>query len=123
NGATRAFGLSDGAGSIPVHVTAVEGGRLFFIRPERELQPGTAHSLTASALTSPTGRTLLAVAIGFTTTNPDPRRARPGDEDEEFWIPGTGKGSRWESGRPPSPWQQLPPLQAAPGVTAFAGQI
>jgi RHS repeat-associated protein len=43
--------------------------------------------------------------------------------DAETWVPtGTHRGGNWRSGRPDSPWRALPPLQAAAGVTALAGQ-
>jgi len=46
------------------------------------------------------------------------------NSDNEFWLPDARhfKGD-WNAKRGASPLQKLPPLQAAPGVTALAGQI
>ena len=45
------------------------------------------------------------------------------DGDDEAWVPGVRHRRNWKTGQAPSPWQNLPPLQAASGVTALAGQV
>jgi RHS repeat-associated protein len=41
----------------------------------------------------------------------------------EEWNPPNTEPSTWQSGRPESPFASLPPLQAAAGTTAVAGQV
>ena len=46
------------------------------------------------------------------------------NNDDEDWLPNEGHfQGRWTSGRGRSAMQKLPPLQAAIGVTALAGQV
>ncbi|HEX6291760.1 MAG TPA: RHS repeat-associated core domain-containing protein [Herpetosiphonaceae bacterium] len=43
--------------------------------------------------------------------------------DDEFWAPDPRNMRNWQTGRPRSAAQDLPPLQATPGVTALTGQV
>src|ERR1043165_3630948 len=45
-------------------------------------------------------------------------------QDDEYWMPDSrALRGDWRSHRPPSHWQDMPPLQAPNGVTALAGQV
>jgi RHS repeat-associated protein len=53
----------------------------------------------------------------------DKLRAAQRTTDPEEWLPDDSNfHGKWRTRRAPSPLQDLPPLQAAPGVTALAGQ-
>lgn len=123
HGAARAFTLSAGAAQVPIQVVAAEGGRLFFVHPLQALEPGTPHILTAGPFATGTGTDVPGVAIVFTTRQREADQGAPEAEEDERWVPGATPGSPWESGRPPSSWAQLPPLEGPSGVTALAGQI
>ena len=115
------FELAGSGAAIPVRVVAAEGGRLFFVHPTRELEFGTNYTLSAGPLREPSGGFVPMVAISFTTTRRERDAERGSKDDDEMWVPeGT---ATWESGRAPSSWQELAPLQAAPGMTALAAQV
>jgi YD repeat-containing protein len=77
--------------------------------PQATLLPGTGYTLTLSRATDPSGLALPDTTITFTTVG-----------GNTGGVPGTG-----DSGGNPfnSPWRNLPPLHAPPGVTALAGQV
>jgi hypothetical protein len=128
------------AGIVPTQVVAVEDGRLVFVTPDAPLAPGTAYTLTLAGWMDAAGTVLPLTAIRFTTggiavtplaaatVTPDTGDADvsvtesgPGDG---VWRPDPSRGlDGWRTGLPPSPWTQLPPLRAPPGVTALAGQV
>jgi RHS repeat-associated protein len=143
--------LSGPQGPEAVTITPAEGGRLAFITPQTPLSPGTTYTLALSGATDLTGLSLPFTTLRFTTrpatgqdSPADSRSGPPGSPgqpvapappdspgtgpemlsaDAETWVPtATHRGGNWRSGRPDSPWRALPPLQAAAGVTALAGQ-
>jgi RHS repeat-associated protein len=136
--------LSGPQGPEPVHVVPAEGGRLAFVTTQSRLTPGTRYSLVVNGPEDLAGFLLPFTRIEFTTAGPAgssagaasapsarsddttdhahhaSRAATPGmksELDEFEW-----KGPR-RDGKPYSRWQDLPPLQAPPGVTALAGQV
>jgi RHS repeat-associated protein len=112
--------LTEGA-AVPISITPAEAGRLLFVTPTTKLAAGEAFTLTIQGAVDRDGHEI-AGAISFVTA--DERRSRASRSDEEEWIPGAEHlRGNWRTGRPDSPWQKLPPLQAAPGVTALAGQV
>jgi RHS repeat-associated protein len=109
-------------GSVDTKVIPAEGGMLAFITPKSLLLPGTTYLLSLSGLNVGSNLTLADTTISFTTTSPRPPvNYRPVDSEE--WIPDEHNlRGDWRSNRADSPWSSLPPLQAAPGITALAGQ-
>jgi len=92
---------------IPAKVSAAENGRLAFVLPSAPLQPGTTYSLQIRNTADAAGNLLAEASISFTTAGEPP-------ETEETDDSSTSTTSRF---------QGLPPLQAAPGQTALAGQV
>jgi RHS repeat-associated protein len=143
--------LSGPRGPEAVTITPAEGGRLAFITPKTPLSPGTTYTLALSGATDLTGLSLPFTTLRFTTrpatgqdspadsqSGPPGSPGQPGapappespgtgpemlSADAETWVPtATHRGGNWRSERPDSPWRALPPLRAAAGVTALAGQ-
>ncbi|HET9194704.1 MAG TPA: RHS repeat-associated core domain-containing protein [Vicinamibacterales bacterium] len=117
----RTITFSSPAGEVPVAVVAAERGRLVFVTPTVPLQPNTGYTITAEGLRDSTGTAFPFLTVSFTTVSetldsPDP--------EEELWEPFETSGvPTWRSNRAASKWQELPPLMAAPGVTAMSGQV
>ncbi|MBI4490137.1 MAG: Ig-like domain-containing protein, partial [Deltaproteobacteria bacterium] len=132
-------------------VIPAEGGRLAFITPGPPLLPGATYTLTLNGLKDQTGSLLPLTGFSF-TTKPSAVSAQQSatitsqsgvgasqskienlkpvlSEVEVSKIGGVNWRDEWEwkgmyrDGKPYSPWQDLPPLQARPGVTALAGQV
>jgi len=108
--------LSSEAGTVDAKVIPAESGMLAFITPKIALESGTDYSVSVSGVTENDERATSNVTLLFTTAN-------PADSGITSGALGTGNGS--ESGADPlnSSWRKLPPLKAAPGVTALAGQV
>ena len=87
------------------------------------LLPGTTYTLSLAGMVDDRNGSGSHALIAFTTGyTPGPIDYRP--IDDEQWIPEAGSPrNEWQSGRGRSPWESLPPLQAAPGITALAGQV
>ena len=98
---------------VGARVTTAEGGRLVFILPQAPLQPGTTYVLRIKNVTDVTGKGLPQTSITFQTLGQPPDAAGPD------WIP----NSTWTDNSGITKFQTLPPLQAAPGSTALAGQV
>jgi RHS repeat-associated protein len=109
--------LAGTEGSQPngtIAVVPAEAGMLAFVSYKGPLLPGATYTLSLNGLTDLAGRSLPQTQISFTTSAPFT------GADGEVWIP---NGINWRTGRPDSPWQKLPPLEAPPGATAIAGQV
>src|SRR4029453_18627777 len=134
--------LSGPQGPEPVRVVPVEGGRLAFVTPQSRLTPGSRYSLVVNGSEAFAGYLLPFTRGEFATAGTSPSTSsgattaptvkpgnaidrahhagqagqpgRPSELDELEW-----KGPR-RDGKPYSRWQDLPPLQAPPGVTALA---
>lgn len=117
----RTVVLADAAGNpVPVNVTPAEAGMLAFVRPLADLEAGAAYTLTLDGPIAPDGSPLPRTIVNFTTEGqPSP----PQPEGDAVWIPDPRSGNGWRVGRQPSPWEQLPRLQAPAGVTAVSGQV
>jgi RHS repeat-associated protein len=114
--------LTGPRGKIDARIVPAEGGRLAFITAALPLDQGTTYTVSIGDALDESGTNITAGAVSFTTKG----SSEPGsaNSDGEDWIPNTGNlNGDWRSNRPDSPWQQLPSLEAAPGVTALAGQI
>ncbi|SFQ19572.1 RHS repeat-associated core domain-containing protein [Ralstonia sp. NFACC01] len=159
-------------GSVSVNVVPVEQGRLLFVTPQADLQPGARYTLFINAAVDEAGNPLPFTAIGFTAGNlsggtgtgassigssstsaqfnqqtsvqagnsaavaaQTPSALQPALAQgaatqllaalsTQHWIPAAAhlRGD-WRVKLPASPLQKLPPLAAAPGVTALAGQV
>lgn len=107
-------------GDIPVVLVPAERGRLIFLQRSGILQPGSKYRISIAGVATAAGIAVRPVEFSFTTgaDGDEERRRVP---DDELWV--AGANDEWRSGRGSSPWQSLPPLGAAPGVTALAGQV
>ena len=113
--------LSGPRGRIDSRIVPAESGRLAFVTPMAALEPGTPYTLSVGDAVDESGTAVTVGAVSFTTKGSSESALANDDED---WIPGKGNlNGDWRSNRPDSPWQKLASLEAAPGVTALAGQI
>lgn len=126
-------------GTTKARVVPAEGGMLLFVTPAAHLFPGTEYTFFIDGAVDPEGSPLPFFAAGFRTRSlpeedetesPAERDAiamlagADGGGDPEVWTPGPAQmRGDWRAHRPPSPFQDLPALTAAPGVTALAGQV
>jgi RHS repeat-associated protein len=93
---------------------------LGFITPKAGLVADSSYTISINGSVDPGGAPVLPATITFTTAHvglpvPDP-------DGEDWNPPATGTREDWRTNRKDSDWRSLPPLQAAPGVTAVAGQ-
>ncbi len=136
--------LSGPQGLVGTTVIPAEGGRLAFVTPQTALILGSSYTLTLNGPSDSGGLLLPLTSIVFQTAAAPPQGAAPmasgtapaghahgaaipqpqgpppgarGEVDDSQW-----RGAR-RDGKPHSAWQDLPPLQAPPGVTALAGQV
>ena len=108
------FVLTGPDGSIvPAKVSAAESGKLVFVLPSTSLEPGTNYSLRLRDVTDASGEPLAETSISFQT------KGEPPDSPGLDWLP----NSTWTDDGGISKFQDLPPLQASPNVTALAGQV
>jgi RHS repeat-associated protein len=115
--------LSSDQGPVSVRVTPAEAGRLAFISPSSVLAPNTTYTLVINGPRDARGAPLNA-RLTFTTADDPKDRSATDAADEEVWLPDADAVQNgWKTNRPKSSWESLPPLQAAPGVTAVAGQV
>ncbi|HSK76475.1 MAG TPA: kelch repeat-containing protein, partial [Thermoanaerobaculia bacterium] len=132
-------------GTTKARVVPAEQGMLLFVTPAVQLFPGAEYTLFIDGAVDSEGNPLPFVAAGFRTRSlregdgtesPAERDAEAKDDqsedlpagaanlDTESWVPGPGqRRGDWRAHRPPSPLAELPPLTAAPGATALAGQV
>ena len=100
--------------SVPVTVVVAEGGRLVFLTPTTALASDTAYRVTLQAARTSGGGSVSRFSSVFRTATA-PETADPSDTTDD---PLAQRARGLES-----PWRKLPPLKAAPGVTALAGQV
>jgi RHS repeat-associated protein len=105
--------LSGPAGTVPVLVIPAESGMLAFVTPRSPLLSGTTYTLTLSGPTDLQENSLPETIVSFTTSGTPSNSSETG-------IAGNNPGGSQEPGTSTSA-QDLPPLQAPPGVTALAG--
>lgn len=112
--------LTSAEGTVDAKVVAAEGGRLAFVTPRESLLGGTAYTLVLSN-TPDAIAPLTPASISFTTVGE--KKAEPPLQDAD-WIPQTeNTRGNWKSNLGRSGWEDQPPLQAGPGVTALSGQV
>jgi RHS repeat-associated protein len=103
-------------GGVAAKIVPAENGRLAFVTPLTSLAPGSTYTLSLSGATDKVNVVTPAL-LTFTTAG---KTDVPTDEE---WIPNEQNfNGNWRSKTNSSPLQSLPTLQAAPGVTALAGQ-
>ena len=113
--------LSGPYGLVTTRVIAAEGGRLVFVWPAAPLAAGADFTLTVSGVADEYGAAIVPLASRFATVQPSDRN---NNADPEEWIPDTASMEKgWRTNRPPSPWESLPALMAANGVTAVSGRV
>lgn len=113
--------LASPEGRVDATVIAAEGGRLLFVSPKAPLPPDTPHTLALVGASDVAGAIVTAGPLRFVTARES--RTVPDVADAEGWTPDATREGGWRTNRPNSPWQAMPPLQAAAGVTAVAGQV
>lgn len=117
--------LAGPEGAVAARLVAAEDGRLVFVAPDAPLRPETAYGVTVDGVKDTGGTAASATTLSFTTAaDKEKQTASPRPSDDEQWAPSPGNlRGDWTSRRPKSDWQDQPPLQAEPGVTALAGQV
>jgi YD repeat-containing protein len=123
--------LSGPSGIETIKVVPAEAGMLAFITPQASLLPGSTYAVTLNGPVAKDGFFLPFSSFSFSTESddsPPPPSPPPPDGDtnpgydylgDDGWV---WKGEL-RDGKPHSPWQDLPPLQAQAGVTALSGQV
>jgi hypothetical protein len=138
------------ADGTPTALTAVaaEGGMLAFVLPQTALRPATTYIVTLQGVISDRGHALPLTTVQFTTAAPSATERTAGatqemegtvasqqsggqstnaaldKEGDDEWIPdASNRKGDWRSKRPDPAARSIPPLQAAPGVTALSGQV
>lgn len=121
--------LLGSSGPVPLKAIPAEGGLLLFVTPIAPLQPASKYTLFISGARDQADAELPFSAVGFTTAALETRATPAASsasaaDDGQTWQPGPDalRGD-WRAKRPASPLQNLPPLQAAAGTTALAGQV
>lgn len=111
-------------GAVAAKLVPAEGGMLAFLTPREKLQPGTNYTLQLFGPVGENDLPLSSSAISFTTAGEQESENSAAAYDDEDWQPSADNlRGHWRSKKSNSPAQSLPPLQAAPGVTALAGQV
>jgi len=130
--------LTGPKGLEKISVVPAENGSLAFITPDEHLLAGATYTVTVNGAIDRDGLLLLVSGISFSTkpaggggqpsstsssssstsTSPQNPTTEIQTADDDFVWKGNLK-----DGKPHSDWQDLPPLQAPPGVTALAGQV
>lgn len=102
-------------------IVPAEGGRLLFITPHAALTYGARYRLEILGLSDTAGQPVPSRVITFTTdTEPS---STPRATDDVEWTPDPDGDDGWQTGAGPSPWESIPALQAAHGITALAGRV
>jgi RHS repeat-associated protein len=129
--------LNGPKGLEKIAVVSAENGTLAFLTPDAPLLPGSTYTVTVNGAVDRDGLSLPLSGISFVTqglvgTTPPASRddgtglrssARPGFVPQSFADDNWLWRGRLKDGKPYSDWQDLPPLQAPPGVTALSGQV
>src|SRR5205807_456804 len=103
--------LSGPSGVVDAKIAGAESGMLAFITPRNALVPGTTYSVRFSGALDTNNANVAFTEFMFTTA--------ADHSQDDLWTPSPD----WMTHNPASKWQSMPPLQAAPGVTALAGQV
>lgn len=113
--------LEGSEGKVIARVVPAEGGRLAFVTPRQPLLAGMTYTVSASGPLDETNQPLTPASFSFTTEAERGAGDRTPEADD--WTPDERNyHGEWKSKTKDSPWRALPPLKAADGVTALAGQ-
>jgi RHS repeat-associated protein len=130
--------LSGPNGAEQVELVPAENGMLAFITALDGLLPGATYSVTLNGVVDRNGFPLPVSGFSFTTegsagaspqsgTTSSSSSGKPQAQAKAEPVSAQSDGwdwsGEWRDGKPHSPWQDLPVLQAAAGVTALAGQV
>lgn len=136
----KTISLSGPKGIEKITVVPAENGSLAFLTPEATLLPGATYTVSINGAIDRDGLLLPVSGLSFSTKSvpgslPTTPQPAPGGglkpvppppappvptisgDDDLAW-----KG-KLKDGKPHSDWEDLPPLKAADGVTALAGQV
>jgi RHS repeat-associated protein len=105
--------LTGPSGPLAAKVIPAEGGMLAFVTPQSALIADTSYTLSLTRLSDPIGNALPQTLVTFTTAGSADTTGLPFGPD--------GTNNSGTNGMN-SGFQQMPPLQAPPGVTALSGQ-
>jgi len=103
--------LNGPSGMVEAKIVGAEAGMLAFITPQSPLLPGITYLVRLSGAADADGTSVVFKEFTFTTAGDAPQ--------SDVWNPTLD----WMTHNSPSTWQNLPPLRARAGVTAFAGQV
>jgi RHS repeat-associated protein len=102
-------------GRVPLTtVVSAEGGRLAFLTPQARLRPASEYTLSVIGVVGIDGQMVPPATFRWWTRGADNTRTATATAAEPI--------ARDAAGRPHSPFQDLPPLQAPAGETALSGQ-
>lgn len=105
-------------GKTAIRVVGTNDGRQLFVTPAAELMPATHYTLFMNGLTDG-AQEVPFTAVDFTTAD-----TLPADPEDGVWEPSAEQfAGNWKIRETRSPWIDLPPLQAADGVTALSGKV
>jgi RHS repeat-associated protein len=93
------------------------------VTPVEPWQPDTTYRIRLDGATDDRQQPVGTIAWAFTTVGASERSDRLRTSDGGWTPDATSLERGWRTGRPPSPWESLPLLQAAPGQTALAGRV
>lgn len=117
--------LTGPQGNVDIRVVPAEKGMLAFVTPAEKLLRGSAYALLLRGSLDNEHQQLGSTAITFTTVadTSESTTERNSVPDVESWVPDANNlRGNWRSNRPRTNWEDLPPLNGEPGVTALAGQ-
>ncbi len=103
--------LSESDRAVAARAVTAEAGRLVFVAPETTLVPGVVYTLRLDNVTDTGGAALPATEIRFTTAG----ETTTDNEQRAKQASGNAKSK--------DDPDDLPPLQAPPGVTALSGRV
>ena len=140
---TNTVTLSGPKGIETIKVVSAENGSLVFVTPEASLFPGATYTVTINGSVDRDGLSLPVSGISFSTEG-SPLSGQPSASTSSHANAGSIEAAiqnpiseiqnreqdddwHWRGklrdGKPHSDWEDLPPLKAAPGITALAGQV
>jgi hypothetical protein len=116
----QSFTLNGPQGQVAVKVIPAESGILAFVTPHESLDAGSMYTLSISNATDKDNAAVPPTTITFMTVG--------GEMQEHAKHTSTADTAPPEFDTPSARdadnrWRSLTPLQAAPGVTAFSGQV
>ncbi len=113
--------------AVQAKLTLAESGKLLFLLPLQPLELATTYTVVLGDAISSSDSITAAASVSFTTTNKNRSGSdvvfpNAGSPDVDWAPDATNLRGNWRTNGERSKWQDEPPLQAAPGQTAVAGQ-